>query len=246
MTTTQITAIDPVCGMTVDPSKTRSIEYEGNSVFFCSESCFKKFEEDPQRVLTTRAKKDLAKMGITKEATSCCHSSGLAPNPTSKPKLEGSPIKTVDPLPAPGAIYTCPMHPQIEQVGPGDCPICGMDLEPKIVHGTNEDDDAQYQNMSQRFWVGGVVGSAIADHYGSNGGLTDDGLVIDGSSKLDAVCFGGTSGFLVWLAAVGSRHEIVRIDAFEYVFADNSRNSGCISIQSVRRDLSELDSCSFL
>ena len=31
------------------------------------------------------------------------------------------------------AIYTCPMHPEIEQVGPGDCPICGMALEPKTV-----------------------------------------------------------------------------------------------------------------
>lgn len=76
-----------------------------------------------------------------------------------------------------------------------------------------------------------IVSSAAADHDGTNGGLTDDGLVIDGSSRLDAARFGGASGFLLWLAAVGSRHEIVRIDAFEYVFADNSRNSGCISFQ---------------
>ena len=47
----------------------------------------------------------------------------------------------VDQLLASSAIYTCPMHPQIEQVGPGDCPICGMDLERKVVDGTNEDDD---------------------------------------------------------------------------------------------------------
>ncbi len=154
MATTQVTAIDPVCGMEVDPSNSRSIEYKGNSVFFCSESCFKKFEADPQRVLAARTEKDSAKMGIMKEASPCCHSSIDAPTASSRPKVEGLPIKTVDPLPTPGAIYTCPMHPQIEQVGPGDCPICGMDLEPKIVHGTNEDDDAQYKNMSRRFWVG--------------------------------------------------------------------------------------------
>ena len=34
------------------------------------------------------------------------------------------------------AIYTCPMHPEIEQVGPGDCPICGMALEPKTARST--------------------------------------------------------------------------------------------------------------
>ena len=92
MATTQITAIDPVCGMAVDPSKSRSIEYEGNSVFFCSESCFKKFEEDPQRVLATRAEKDLANMGITKEASPCCHYIIDAPKASSQPKVEGLPI----------------------------------------------------------------------------------------------------------------------------------------------------------
>ena len=154
MATTQITAIDPVCGMAVDPNKSRSIEYEGNSVFFCSESCFKKFEADPQHVLATRAEKDLANTGIAKEPSPSCYPSAHAPSAKSQSKFEGPPIKMVDRLPASGAIYTCPMHPQIEQVGPGDCPICGMDLERKVVDGTNEDDDAQYKNMSRRFWVG--------------------------------------------------------------------------------------------
>ena len=43
--------------------------------------------------------------------------------------------KTLAPAPAisPGAIYTCPMHPEIRQVGPGSCPICGMALEPETI-----------------------------------------------------------------------------------------------------------------
>src|SRR5262245_66687413 len=42
------------------------------------------------------------------------------------------PAKAAEPVPE-GTIYTCPMHPQIRQVGPGSCPICGMALEPELV-----------------------------------------------------------------------------------------------------------------
>ncbi|MEW4491062.1 heavy metal translocating P-type ATPase [Thalassoglobus sp. JC818] len=50
-------------------------------------------------------------------------------------------------------IYTCPMHPEIEQEGSGDCPICGMDLEPKTVVLDDDDDDAELNSMTRRFWV---------------------------------------------------------------------------------------------
>jgi Cu+-exporting ATPase len=49
--------------------------------------------------------------------------------------------------------YTCPMHPQIIQDHPGNCPICGMSLEPKSF-GTTQQDDSEYKNMHFRFWVG--------------------------------------------------------------------------------------------
>jgi Cu+-exporting ATPase len=50
------------------------------------------------------------------------------------------------------AIYTCPMHPEIEQVGPGDCPICGMALEPKTV-SLEEGPSEELRDMTRRFWV---------------------------------------------------------------------------------------------
>ncbi|MEO7027224.1 MAG: copper-translocating P-type ATPase [Caulobacteraceae bacterium] len=53
----------------------------------------------------------------------------------------------------PGAIYTCPMHPRIQHVGPGACPICGMTLEPVVVTAT-EQADPELKDMSWRFWVG--------------------------------------------------------------------------------------------
>jgi Cu+-exporting ATPase len=55
----------------------------------------------------------------------------------------------------PGATYTCPMHPEVEQDHPGDCPKCGMALEPKDVPA--EEDDSELRDMSRRFWIGLVL-----------------------------------------------------------------------------------------
>ncbi|HEY5229018.1 MAG TPA: heavy metal-binding domain-containing protein, partial [Opitutaceae bacterium] len=47
------------------------------------------------------------------------------------------------------AVYTCPMHPQIEQIGPGSCPICGMALEPKVMApGDAEDAGSELRDMT--------------------------------------------------------------------------------------------------
>jgi P-type Cu+ transporter len=55
-----------------------------------------------------------------------------------------------------GAIYTCPMHPQIRQVGPGSCPICGMALEP-VLATAEAGPNAELIDMKRRFWIGLVV-----------------------------------------------------------------------------------------
>jgi len=52
-----------------------------------------------------------------------------------------------------GTIYTCPMHPQIRQVGPGSCPICGMALEP-IVATAGTGPNPELVDMTRRFWIG--------------------------------------------------------------------------------------------
>src|SRR3954452_9273223 len=54
-------------------------------------------------------------------------------------------------------IYTCPMHPEIEQDHPGHCPICGMALEPKNVLSGNEEENAELNDMTRRFWIGAVL-----------------------------------------------------------------------------------------
>jgi len=52
-----------------------------------------------------------------------------------------------------GAIYTCPMHAQIRQVGPGSCPICGMALEPELVTA-DAAPNSELADMTRRFWIG--------------------------------------------------------------------------------------------
>ena len=61
-----------------------------------------------------------------------------------------------EPMPA-GTIYTCPMHPEIEQVGPGECPICGMALEPKGVPAADEGPNPELVDFRRRFAVGAVL-----------------------------------------------------------------------------------------
>jgi Cu+-exporting ATPase len=75
-------------------------------------------------------------------------------------KFMAEPAKYVDPAaaraaePVPeGTIYTCPMHPEIRQVGPGSCPICGMALEPVLVSAEAEP-NAELIDMRRRFWIG--------------------------------------------------------------------------------------------
>jgi P-type Cu+ transporter len=56
----------------------------------------------------------------------------------------------------PGTIYTCPMHPQIRQVGPGSCPICGMALEPASVTAEAGPSE-ELIDMTRRFWIGAAL-----------------------------------------------------------------------------------------
>lgn len=60
-----------------------------------------------------------------------------------------------------GAVYTCPMHPQVRQAGPGSCPICGMALEPEDA-SAGEADTSELKDMSRRFWVSAALTVPLA------------------------------------------------------------------------------------
>ena len=78
-------------------------------------------------------------------------------------KFQADPVRYLEPTAAasqppanPGAIYTCPMHPEIRQVGPGSCPICGMALEPATITA-DSGPNPELADMSRRFWIGLVL-----------------------------------------------------------------------------------------
>jgi P-type Cu+ transporter len=89
-------------------------------------------------------------------------------------KFAAAPEKYLTPKPAApsavpdGAIYTCPMHPEIRQVGPGSCPICGMALEPEA---GGDGDGGELADMNRRFWISlvlalPVVAIDMGGHFG--------------------------------------------------------------------------------
>jgi P-type Cu+ transporter len=77
------------------------------------------------------------------------HRSANQNEPAAKAKVQPGPQQD-------GVIYTCPMHPQIRQLGPGNCPICGMTLEPEVVTAATGP-STELVDMRRRFWAGLVL-----------------------------------------------------------------------------------------
>lgn len=90
-----------------------------------------------------------------------CREKFLAP-PKSEPMLVtlGSAPPRLD-TKLTDAFYTCPMHPEIEQRGPGTCPKCGMALEPKVFSADAPEDDSELRDMTRRFWVATALGVPV-------------------------------------------------------------------------------------
>jgi Cu+-exporting ATPase len=113
--------IDPICGMTVPSDSHRNIEYEGKTYYFCSDHCLTRFGEDP--------------------------GSFLAASPSSPARADHHHEMHTDI----SGQYTCPMHPEILQDHPGDCPKCGMALERHTASASGEEDNTEYRSMLKRF-----------------------------------------------------------------------------------------------
>jgi len=122
---------DPVCGMSVDPKKAAGkVEHAGRTYYFCSKRCGERFEKEPEKFLAAPGTGGM-------EAASTARTAGSA-----------------------GVRYTCPMDPEIVQIGPGTCPICGMSLEPMDI-AAEEQPDPEYASMRWRFWVSAALSVPI-------------------------------------------------------------------------------------
>ncbi len=132
-------AIDPICGMTVDEASALSAERDGQTSYFCCDHCRKKFLS-----VSANATNEA-------EAGGCCQSPAPAHEhgTRSTAQVESTAAKP---------IYTCPMHPEIQQDHPGSCPKCGMALEPMTVTaGMDEEENTELRDMTKRFWIGAAL-----------------------------------------------------------------------------------------
>jgi Cu+-exporting ATPase len=122
-------AIDPVCGMKVDPAKAKlHSQHQGVDYFFCGQGCKNRFDADPVAY---------AKGGPK-------HKGHHVPASHASKPAQAAPA---------GAKWTCPMHPEIVRDGPGSCPICGMALEP-MVPTVAAGPNPELIDMTRRFWIG--------------------------------------------------------------------------------------------
>jgi Cu+-exporting ATPase len=145
-------ALDPVCGMTVDATmpKGGTYEHHGAVYAFCNPRCREKFAADPERYLRTEqpaappppAAEYICPMDpdVRAAGPGPCPKCGMA----LEPAVPTAPVSTTE--------WTCPMHPEIVRDRPGTCPICGMALEPRTVSAA-QDSNPELIDMTRRFWV---------------------------------------------------------------------------------------------
>ena len=164
---------DVVCGMNVDPAKAAATsEYNGKTYYFCAKACKNKFDADPGKyaeVVARMAEQVLEEVvdpvcGMTISPADSvgevehgghtyyfCNDSCLNGSRQTRSSSSGRSGRHASAPPAdPEAEYTCPMHPEIRQKGPGSCPICGMALEPVNV-SLDEQPNEELDDMTRRF-----------------------------------------------------------------------------------------------
>jgi P-type Cu+ transporter len=168
---------DPVCGMTVNPSRAAAQSvHNGSTFYFCSKGCAAKFAATPEKYLVPSAPAAHTNDFVVPSAEFT--SSNTPPSmqvPGLKQRTAAEYICPMDPEVSqdhPGACpkcgmalepavpiqpesrieYTCPMHPQIVRPVPGFCPICGMALEPRDAD-VDQEEDPELISMTRRFWT---------------------------------------------------------------------------------------------
>ena len=140
------TAVDPVCGMAVDPDRAaHRFEHDGVTYVFCNPRCREAFAANPDRYLD----REQGHRHPAVEPTG-----GAAPASIDQPGA--------------AVLYTCPMHPEVVNDRPGSCPICGMALEPRTATLV-EEATPELVDMTRRFWIGvalavPVVAVAMLEH----------------------------------------------------------------------------------
>ena len=156
---------DPVCGMTVDPKTAKHTHiHSGEEYNFCASRCREKFVEAPEDFI--EAQDLVCGMTVSRKTSEhmakhdgarfyFCSSNCLDKFETNPDNyLDGNQTTVTAP---PGTIYTCPMHPEVETIGPSDCPLCGMALEPMGLPDPNAGPNPEFIDFRRRFILGAVL-----------------------------------------------------------------------------------------
>ena len=179
------THVDPVCGMkVVEERAAGKVTYKDKTYWFCCKGCVAKFEAEPEKYLN--AKPAMVQIGgmmpaihvdpvcgmnveearaagksVYKDKTYWFCSKGCVA------RFEADPERYLNPKPAPKeggdqskVIYTCPMDPEVRQLGPGACPKCGMALEP-LMATAEEGPNPELVDMTRRFVWSAVLTAPI-------------------------------------------------------------------------------------
>ena len=124
---------DPVCGMNVSETSKFSTTNDKKEYYFCSQNCLNKFERNPSQYLNEEKNHE-----------------HLEHNHLDEPHTHEIIKQNIK--------YTCPMHPEIIRDKPGDCPKCGMALEPMgVIDKKEEENTDELDYMTKRFWISTVL-----------------------------------------------------------------------------------------
>ncbi len=170
-------AVDPVCGMRVRADSPHRYLHEGREYLFCCGGCRGRFIAAPEQYLNKPAasssnaraagapdqiaRVSIGQIGKGRPGMQAQRDGGhgragvqtarVSIGEIGKGRRERPADPSAAPEPGTGTMYTCPMHPQIRQVGPGNCPLCGMALEPEMP-ALEEERNPELEDFTRRFW----------------------------------------------------------------------------------------------
>ncbi|HUF87922.1 MAG TPA: heavy metal translocating P-type ATPase [Thermohalobaculum sp.] len=210
MSETEMVVRDPVCGMTVDREAGKPTHaHAGHTYHFCSPGCREKFAAEPEAWIT--ATDPVCGMQVDRAsarhmARHLAHDEGerfYFCSARCREKFEAAPDDHLAGRPAPepmqaGTQYTCPMHPEIVRDGPGDCPICGMALEP-MTPTADAGPNPELVDFRRRLWIGGPLALAVLVlEMGGHLGLPFDAWL--GARTAQWLQFALATPVVVWMA----------------------------------------------